>query len=299
MSPHVNDEVVDGEDRHGRQKSGLADWAQAPFYRFLSFVTEDHVLLHLSISGILMLSKHDKLAEVLYETRDNQEDVEEAAQLKESRRVAALARQEIERGFPLLHAHATVALWSALESLVEDIAVSWLANDPTTLQLDRVGRLKIPAADFELLAREDRLRHMAQLLKEDVKASLRLGSDQLDAVLDVLNLGGPVPEDTRKKLYELQQVRNVLVHRRSIVDRHLLSRCPWLTWQVGDTVIITTGALHDYDHAAQSYALHLINRVRSRCGLREIWSAAASASEVTEDTSSRPESEADEPLGTT
>lgn len=83
----------------------------------------------------------------------------------------------------------------------------------------------------------------------------------------MVGLGGSVAEKTRKSILELQQMRNVIVHRASVVDRRLLRLCPWLTLSVGDTLQLGYDKYNEYREAASEYGLTLLNRGRVLRGL--------------------------------
>ena len=71
----------------------------------------------------------------------------------------------------------------------------------------------------------------------------------------------------RKNLIELNQVRNVLVHRGGKADRRFNDACPWLGKAVGDPVTITHAAFVKYFESVSSYTVELIARVGVRFGV--------------------------------
>jgi len=46
---------------------------------------------------------------------------------------AEFAQTEVDGGFPVLHATATVSLWGVLEATVEDVALAFLEHDSACL----------------------------------------------------------------------------------------------------------------------------------------------------------------------
>lgn len=59
-----------------------------------------------------------------------------------------------------------------------------------------------------------------------------LGVARFETLLALVELSGAIDEEHRKGLFELQQVRNVIVHRAGIVDRRLREQCPGSTWSL-------------------------------------------------------------------
>lgn len=62
-------------------------------------------------------------------------------------------------------------------------------------------------------------------------------------------------------------MRNAIVHRGSVIDRHLVDSCPWMAVKIGDKVIVTHEALARYQKALGKYTLTVINRLRARYGI--------------------------------
>lgn len=85
-----------------------------------------------------------------------------------------------------------------------------------------------------------------------------------EGLLRLIDLTGPVEDETKRTLYELGQVRNVIVHRASIADRKLVKACPWLNLSPGTKVVVTSTAFARYVNAVQDYLVALLSRVKSR-----------------------------------
>jgi hypothetical protein len=177
--------------------------------------------------------------------------------------------EEAENDFRLLHAHTAVALWGALEALVENLAATIIVHEPVYLTRTPITEIKISIAEFETLDREARARVIVGQLAARLRADSRKGVDRFESVLDVLNLSGPVDAATKRDLYELQQVRNVLVHRSGIADRRLVSACPWMDIASGDALKLDYSTYVRYRDAVHGYLRVLINRMRVRLGFGE------------------------------
>ena len=81
-------------------------------------------------------------------------------------------------------------------------------------------------------------------------------------------MSGSVEEHVKRTLFEMNQVRNVLVHKRGIADRRLVEACPWLNLSLGDSVKVDHKMFQRYDEAVQKYVLTIMDRVSERFGLR-------------------------------
>lgn len=245
----------------------------AVFKRSIGYITELDRVLRLCLQGLSQISKLPALAEAIanVEKEDDNEpfSAEQQQHLDETAEMAAFAAREIESGFPTLHAHTVIALWGALEILVEDIVVFWLQKTPGLLSSNSIAKIKIPLGEYELLDTQERMRFVSKELARSLNTDLKIGVGRFEAVLTAVDLGGTIEEDLRQSLLELSQIRNVLVHRAHIIDRPLKEMCPWLALEVGQKLRIDHDMYLKYFGATHDYLLCLINRVRVHQGLDE------------------------------
>ena len=238
-----------------------------PFGEFIDRQHEARDVLILSTHGISLLP-HVPNAIRVFAERENDPDsaaaTDYAHRLEVAKRQAELAQREVDTGFPLLYGQWAVALWNALECLIRDFLASWLANEPSASQLEAVRKIRIPLADYEAMTPEERHYYVIDMLERDHGIPLRRGINRLEDLLAIFGLSGPVKDETQKHLFELCQVRHVLVHRRGIADRRLIQACPWLDLKPGNPVIITPIMAYHYWEATDDYLATVIRRVRSR-----------------------------------
>jgi hypothetical protein len=259
----------------------MLSWQQAPFDRFVDYTKQAHRLLHLTIHGIQILSTRDELVDKIQDydavvtSNDLELDVgkkspEQVAELDQARSEAAFARTEIENDFPKLRAHSLVDLWGALEVLVEDVLAAWLTHSPELLSRNEIARLRVPFGEFQRLEGEERSRFLVQELSRDRKADLKGGVTRFEILLDIVGLGGEVRDSLRRDIWEAHQVRNSIAHRTGLVDRRLLTACPWITLRIGEPVPLHAAIHERYEIGIISYAFVIFNRVRLGNGLMPI-----------------------------
>ncbi|MGP8175791.1 MAG: hypothetical protein ACLP7O_14760 [Terracidiphilus sp.] len=246
--------------------SGLPAWIHELFNDFLDHQENIGLVLHLSMNGISMLRGRHQAMKVLSELGEDptisSEDIERAEKERD------LAQKELDNDFPLLHEQATVAAWSSLEALIRRFVALWLSNRPEAWQTEQIGRLKVRVGDYESLSQIDRCLWITDLLDQEVAGPLRNGVSRFECLLQPFGLGGSLPEDIQKQLFELSQIRHVIVHRRSKADKRLLDACSWLPFKLGDRVRVTHGMWTAYDGAVGAYVLELIQRIRVKYGIR-------------------------------
>lgn len=101
---------------------------------------------------------------------------------------------------------------------------------------------------------------LAELLEREVGAPLKVGVDRFEELLKCIGLSGSVPDGVGRTIFEMGQVRNVLVHRGGIVDRRFVSACPWLGLNPGDKVSVDRESLSRFASAALDYAVVYLQR---------------------------------------
>lgn len=246
-------------------------WAKLPFERCIEYIHQVDRVLHLCMQGLSHVSTLPALAKALVELDKADGAVpfspEQQRHLDETNTRAQFAKAEIDDGFPILHSHTVIALWGALEALVSDLAIAWLENEPSTLQNDEFARLKIPLAEYERLSKCDRMAFLVKELARSLNADFKLGIGKFEVLLEALGLSGAVDDNVRRTLFEMSQVRNVLVHRAGIVDGRFKEACPWVAVEVGEKLRVDHKTYVRYVDATHEYVLCLINRVRVRFGI--------------------------------
>ena len=139
------------------------------------FIKQSERLSHvtrLSAAGISSLTEAPELIEATAEALKKVDTEDHKNQLKSAREDAELAQHEIDTGFPLLFSHATVALWSFLELMLRATVVSWLRNEPKTMQNEIFAKLRVRLGEYEQLTEVERLHYIAELLEGEVASGM-------------------------------------------------------------------------------------------------------------------------------
>ncbi len=150
---------------------------------------------------------------------------------------------DFESDLHLLYEQASVFLWSSLENYTKVTLVRLMELIPEVLECEDISKIKISLAEFERLSAEERRWFILDQLERSLSASLKLGVDRFESLLKVFDLDGPVDAQVKQDLFELQQKRNVLMHRFGIADRRIVENCPWLNLKKGDAVRISKTGL--------------------------------------------------------
>jgi hypothetical protein len=189
-------------------------------------------------------------------------------QIDDARAAAEWNREQRIKGHPLLHAQFLIVLWGALEALIEDLVVTVLRHDGAAA-LDSDIKIRIPIRDLLQLDVADRASLIVRELRRATDADLKQGVGRFEVLLKPIGLSGPVGDELRRTMFEMSQVRNVLVHRRGIADRDFSMACPWLGVSDREELRVSSDMAQRYAEAALDYFKLLITRVKHRGGAHE------------------------------
>lgn len=245
----------------------MPEWATQPFHAFLEYCQNLDHILRLSKNGIYTIQVMPKVVEALGKVDFDEEPTTYEERLENAKQDAELAQKEVDNGFPLLHAQAVVSIWGCLESQVRAFLANWLAKEPGALLVNQVQKLKVQIGDYERLTPEERPYYILDLLERDMQSSLKQGVSRFETLLEIFGMGGAVDETVRKDLFEMHQIRNVVVHRQGIADKRLATSCPWLNIEPGEIIVVSHQDLRRYSEAALGYITRLVIRSSIHFGL--------------------------------
>jgi hypothetical protein len=228
-----------------------------------TYFDELNKILEITVQGNRMVQGFPRIVELIgvKEEQDNQGKDESRLSLTEIAARAEFAKNEAEKGHPTLFAHALVATWSVVETCIEDIGVGFLVNEPAFLNKEVFSKVKVPLAEFELLDKEERARFLLGEVERQ-RAARRYGVDRFEPLLEPFGLSGAVPDEIKKPIYACDHIRNVIVHRRSVVDRRLVESCPWLNAKIGDRIFVTARDFRMYHYYLWQYMEIVTRRLR-------------------------------------
>jgi hypothetical protein len=186
--------------------------------------------------------------------------------LADAQRFEDFAKEQEKQGFRLLYYMATVQTWSITEAMVHDFAVEWLTRLDVSQYPEKFSELQGPLIEFIKTAPDDRAEYLVGELERQLGVSLKPGVSRFEAVLDNVGLGGPIAQSVRKSLLELQQMRNIIVHRSGRADRRFIEACPWVPCTIGEPIDLSEREFRRYWLAAMWYLLELDRRSGVKLG---------------------------------
>jgi len=246
-------------NKNSPSNKGAPKWATASIKQSLDDMQRLREVMHVSRAGIAALRGVPKIVEVLQKYGDGTPQ-EYSVDLERATKEADFAQREVTEEFPVLHSWITVALWSHLEFCVRNFLIAQLKNDPSSWKLDSVLRVNVKLADFFAMKSEERSTFVIEQLEKD-KLSGKTGIDRFEALLEVFAFSGHVPKSVKDKIYEFQQIRNLIAHNSSRFDRRFKKSCPWVKGKHGLYISVTPQMLNTYFAATELYILILICRI--------------------------------------
>lgn len=248
------------EDAGIPERKGAPPWATEPFKEFVDNTERLGNLLHLCISGISVLRGMPGIVEAI-EKAEPGDPQQAAGKLESAKKQAELAQREVDEGFPLLRAQTVISLWSALEATIRTFLARWLENNEQALAVDPVQKLRVKIGEYEKLQGEDRYFYILDRLEQETSAPLKCGVTRFEVLLEPFGLSGAVSDEDRRNLFELNQVRNVLVHRSGVTDRRLPDACPWLGLSPGQALRLDDAMMGRYFQSSIQYTVDIVVRL--------------------------------------
>jgi hypothetical protein len=239
----------------------IPSWATDHFRESLNSLELLMQLIHISSKGIGTLRGIPKIVKVLADYKGKSDDPQAEKDMERAEKEAALATNEVEKDFPVLHGLAVVALWSWMEHFVKGFLVLWLMNRRDAMSAPAVQKLRVKLGDYLQLRKEEQAYFLIELLEQDLASPLKRGVTRFESLLTPFDLSFALPTGTDKLLFELQQIRNAIAHRNSQADRRLRADCPWLKLKLNEPVRVSRKMLRTYSAAASEFLLAFLYRV--------------------------------------
>jgi hypothetical protein len=237
------------------------EWAMQSFHEFNEYLHRLMQVVRLTIRGISLWGPDAiKLAADIREHLG--EPPETPSNLEAAEQTVKVAQEELAKDFPLVHAQAIVLVWGALENLTETFVARWIIKVPSLIQNEPWSDLRVRIGEYESLDQEERAYYLVTLLQNSIGAPMKRGINRFESVFGAVGLKGAVPDEVAQAVFELQQVRNNIVHNRGIVDRKLHIDCPWLLLTQGEELRVTGEMYWKYCSMAGKYVIEVIKRAK-------------------------------------
>lgn len=142
------------------------------------------------------------------------------------------SKEEIGNGFPTLLSHSSIAIWSAVEALFEDIVVYTLKKN---LRHASNISTSYPRAKLKCdMPPKLILKKWERLLRNEKSVGVTYNE-----ILSFLFSDFTLDNSYINALTELSEIRNVIMHRMGVVDSAFIDKFPQSRYIVGETIVIS------------------------------------------------------------
>lgn len=228
------------------------------------FVGVCRTALHQAVKSVEAIDLRRKIAEMLEQEPDFKSESELNDAKEHAAKVSEFAGNQSKDGLPYLHSLCAVRLWALVEATIDELVVHSLLTPSEYYDQKVLAKLKGPLIEFRSASPDEQAEFLAETLKQLVDAPLKIGAGKFEALLDPVALGGTIKDIVRRNLFELSQIRNIIVHKSGKADRRLVEACPWLNLKKGDNVHVTHKMFECYRLAVYWYMIALRSRIEAR-----------------------------------
>jgi len=246
---------------------GTPLWALEHFQRFLDQSAELESLLNLSTRGIGLLRGIPKTIDVLAKIKNESNTSEHQARMERAKKESELAQKEIENGFPLLHSQAAVTIWTFLEAAIRGNLCAWIKNLTDDHDIIELKKIKVNIYAYNQLSEYDRVLYLYDLYEKEVAVGELYGTKRFEKLLNPFGLSGPLTQKIKQDIFELAQIRNVIVHRGGIADYQLVQKLSNSKFKPGQTIKLSNEDIHRYFDSVHEYVVLLICRTGTKFGV--------------------------------
>lgn len=175
---------------------------------------------------------------------------------------SGMSERLAENDYALANSHTLVALWSGLETCIEDTIVLALLNDSPSVEA--VGReVKIRGHESGLLD-ERQARRTYRSLESKARQDRSLAT-AYDWMLGLVDLERTPRSNLGSSLDEANALRNAIMHNAGVADEKMSSSAPSLGLSPGERIELSRDRIRSYNGVISSFVQELLAGViRSR-----------------------------------
>lgn len=177
-----------------------------------------------------------------------------------------IADKEIGDAFITSYSEAIVTIYSIVEAAVSNVARLIFPLVPEVAEHDKFKKASIPFAKIIGMDTENIYEYFYELYEREVTQGGKYGYNRFDAILKPLNIetSGKLKNNQANDIFELAQVRNVVVHKLGIADKKFIEIFPNFGIQSGSRIVIKQEQFKKYYMACRDFVLAIVTSVEER-----------------------------------
>lgn len=236
-----------------------------PLQSFIDDIKMYHDIMEISIRGLSISQAMPKAVDAIEKALGESEDI--TSSRESAKRMAEIAKKEIDSGFPFFYNQAAIILYSQLEGAIKRFIIEFFSIEGVLASVDRLKKIKIPIAEYYRLSEVEKLEFLFQQYEKNESIGLQYGITRFEKLLEPIGFSGKLDEKIQKDIFELSQIRNILLHRGGIADKYFLDSCPWLNYNNGDKIGLKASQYGNYFKSALGYVIQITIRLGEKRGI--------------------------------
>jgi len=176
---------------------------------------------------------------------------------------AKIVRKEIDNEFQFLNTQCALMLYAYLEATIKRLIKSFIKLNKN-IEIKEITDVQIKLHEYMNLDENDRYEYLYQQYEKKNAIGLLYGLTRFETLLAPIGLSGKVSEEIKRNIFELSQVRNLIIHNGGVADRHFVKNCPWLKTTNGQKLLIDQSLIDKYWNAVNSYGQILSFRIAGK-----------------------------------
>jgi len=231
----------------------------------LDDIQKMHDIINVAQRGLQMTQGAPNAVKVLAKVKNEEDTEKHKLSLQKVERIADIAKKEIDSGFPFLYSQSSIMLYSYLEGAIKRFVIIYFKKNDLE-KIKEVANIKIAFSEFVNLDDNEKFEHLFILYEKLLTVGMQYGVTRFENLLGPINFSGYVDKDLAKIIFELSQIRNVILHRGGKADKQFIACCPWLNYAVGDRIIVTDKKYDEYYVGVCKYVTELAIRLGEKRG---------------------------------
>ncbi len=235
---------------------------EQPAENFLIRMNELAETTLLSIQSIAGMQGMTRLVEVLHG-----KDEDAAIRIERAGELERLAKREADEGFPNVLEQATIGIWTALEIVIDDFVLQWLAEFPGAIVDERIRNIAVKfsveeALSIDTMSIYERIEHVMVEVRQSLNVPRSSSPGRFRTLLSAVGVELNSDRDMRRDLIRLWAIRNLYVHRGRRADEVFLSQYPGDDYLRGDLVRVSQPLFLRFHEASRHFVADVIQAAR-------------------------------------
>lgn len=190
-----------------------------------------------------------------------------ATRIERARELERLAKREADEGFPNVLEQAAIGIWTALEIVIDDFVLQWLAESPWAIIDERIRNVGVKfsieeALTMDTMPTDERIERVIAEVRQSLNVPRSSSPGRFKTLLSAVGVELNSDRDMRRDLIRLWAIRNLYVHRGRRADNVFLRQYPGDDYLRGDLVRVSQPMFFRFHEASRHFVADVIQAAR-------------------------------------